>query len=50
MSIVTHHWSSHENKGFKIYKLINDLVGKKEWAEKLEFTYIGNMSDEYSLN
>ena len=40
----------YENKGFKIYKLINDLVGKKEWAEKLEFTYIGNMSDEYSLN
>ena len=49
MSIVTHHWSSHENKGFKIYKLINDLVGRKEWAEKLEFTYIGNMSDEYRL-
>ena len=49
IKIVTHHWSSHVNKGFKIYKLIDDLLDKEDWKEKIDFTYIGNASNEHIL-
>ena len=33
IKLLTHHWSSHVNKGFKIYKHLDDLIkqifGKK---------------------
>jgi len=50
VKIVTHHWSSHVNKGFKIYKQIDKLLENDDWKEKIDFTYIGNTSDEYPLN
>jgi hypothetical protein len=49
VKLVTHHWSSHVNKGFKIYKYIDNLLEDKNWSEKLDFTYIGNLSEEYPL-
>lgn len=48
-NIVTHHWSSHRNKGFDSYEFLDNLVNSPKWADKLEFTYIGNSSSEYSL-
>ena len=48
--LLTHHWSSHKNKGFEIYKLIDDLIETKKWKDKLEFTYIGNVSPDYKFN
>jgi len=50
IKILTHHWSSNRNKGFDIYEFINKLIDTKKWKDKLEFTYIGNTSDEYDLN
>lgn len=50
LKLVTHHWSSHVNKGFQTYELINEMLNKSEWKDKIEFTYIGNVSDEYDLN
>ncbi len=47
--LLTHHWSSHKNKGFEIYKFIDDLIDTDKWKEKLEFTYIGNVSPEYEF-
>jgi len=47
LKLVTHHWSSHENKGFKIYKEIDNLIKDANWKNKLEFTYIGNMNSNY---
>ena len=47
IKIVTHHWSSHVNKGFKIYKKIDDLLITSRWKDRISFTYIGNTSDEY---
>ena len=38
INIVTHHWSNNYLKGFDIYDLIDDFVGKNE---KYTFTYIG---------
>lgn len=50
LKIVTHHWSSHENKGFDVYQEINELISKERWKNKIEFTYIGNMNNKFNLN
>ncbi len=42
LKIVTHHWSSHENKGFDIYSKIDDLLDSDYWKSRIEFTLIGN--------
>ena len=49
VNIVTHHWSSHKNKGFESYKLLDNLLVDSNWKDYLQFTYIGNSSDEYIL-
>ena len=40
--LVTHHWSSHINKGFDVYKSIDDKLSDIFWKKKLDFTIIGN--------
>tara|TARA_B100000242_G_scaffold291307_1_gene264383 strand:- start:3826 stop:4911 length:1086 start_codon:yes stop_codon:yes gene_type:complete len=50
VKIVTHHWSSHENKGFKIYKKLDEMLTQNLWKDLIEFTYIGNTSEDYKLN
>ena len=40
---------SHKNKGFDIYSEIDNLISNSEWSNKIEFTYIGNMNNEYEL-
>ena len=47
--IVTHHWSSHENKGFNIYKKIDNMLTDPNWKDKIGFTYIGNISPKFNL-
>ena len=49
LKIVTHHWSSHFNKGFKIYKLIDELIETERFKDKIEFTYVGNYQEEYNF-
>jgi glycosyltransferase involved in cell wall biosynthesis len=49
LKLVTHHWSNHENKGFDVYKQLDDLISHKNWKNKLEFTYIGNMNENYKF-
>jgi len=49
VKIVTHHWSSHANKGFKEYKQLDTMIKLPEWKDLIEFTYIGNTSDEYKF-
>lgn len=43
LKIVTHHWSSNINKGFKEYLMVDSLISKPEWKNKIEFSYIGNL-------
>jgi len=50
VKIVTHHWSSHKNKGFDVYKKIDNLINQSRWSGKIEFTYIGNMNSNYEFN
>ena len=49
ISLVTHHWSNHINKGFFEYKLIDELLEKKSWQKKIKFTYIGNLNKEVNF-
>ena len=49
LKIVTHHWSSHENKGFKTYQMLDSMIGKPDWKNKIEFTYIGNFNSDYKF-
>lgn len=48
IKIVTHHWSSHMNKGFDIYKKLDELLSKTKY-QNLEFSYIGNVPSEVSF-
>ena len=50
IKIVTHHWSKHPNKGAKVYKMMDDLINKTEWKDKVEFYYIGNLPDKIKFN
>lgn len=50
LKLVTHHWSSNENKGFKYYQEINKLIKSEKWKDKIEFTYIGNINPDYDLS
>ena len=45
LSIVTHHWSTHPNKGFDIYQHLDQLLSKPPWSEQVKFTYIGRVPE-----
>jgi hypothetical protein len=49
LKIVTHHWGANWNKGFTIYKKLDELLSKSEYKEKLEFTYIGNLPSKFKF-
>ena len=50
IKLLTHHWSSHKNKGFEVYKLIDDLLETDPWKDRIEFSYVGNVSEEYEFH
>ena len=49
LKIVTHHWGANWNKGFDIYSKIDNLIGKTEWKNKIDFTYIGNLPNNFNF-
>ena len=49
LKFVTHHWSGNWMKGFDIYKKFDLMLEKKNWNEKFEFTYIGNIPKNFSF-
>ena len=49
LKIVTHHWSPNKMKGFDVYKKLDDLLSSKQWAKKIEFTYIGNLPEGFKF-
>jgi len=49
LKIVTHHWGANWNKGFDVYKKIDELLNIKEWNQKIEFTYIGNLPKNFEF-
>ena len=49
VKIVTHHWSSHVNKGFEIYKYLDSLLNNSSLSNDVEFTFIGNLPKNLNL-
>ena len=47
--LVTHHWSPNWMKGFDSYKIIDDLLDKPEWKNRVSFTYIGNLPKNFQF-
>lgn len=47
--IVTHHWSSNYNKGFKYYLYLDNLLNKPFFKDIFSFTYIGNLSEKFKF-
>tara|TARA_Y100000389_G_scaffold155386_1_gene156050 strand:+ start:907 stop:1950 length:1044 start_codon:yes stop_codon:yes gene_type:complete len=50
IKLVTHHWGTNHNKGYEIYQYIDKLLNNPLWKEKIEFTFIGNLPSNISLN
>jgi len=49
IKIVTHHWGDNWNKGFDIYRRLDNLLYDNEWKDKLEFNYIGNIPKNFKF-
>ena len=49
LKIVTHHWSPNYMKGFDVYKRIDSLLLDSKWEKKIEFTYIGNLPQNFKF-
>ena len=47
--IVTHHWGANWNKGFEVYKRIDDMIGESYWKNKIAFNYIGNLPKKFNF-
>lgn len=45
LKLVTHHWSTAVQKGFDIYTRLDAMIGEPQWKDKIEFNYIGKLSD-----
>jgi len=49
LKIVTHHWGANWNKGFDTYIYLDKLLENKEFKNKFEFNYIGNLPKNFSF-
>lgn len=49
LKLVTHHWSNNWNKGFDIYKKIDQMLELNKWNSKFSFTYIGNLPKNFKF-
>ena len=49
IKIVTHHWGGNWNKGFSIYKKLDELLNKNDYKNKIEFSYIGNLPKNFEF-
>ena len=50
IKIITHHWSNNYNKGFDIYKYLDKLLFEKNWRNIFEFTYVGNIPNNFTFH
>lgn len=47
MKLVTHHWGGNLMKGFDVYSILDEMLAQPKWAQRIEFTYIGNLPHGY---
>ena len=43
LRLVTHHWGGNRMKGFDVYDELDAMLGQRQWRNKIEFTYVGNL-------
>lgn len=43
MRIATHHWGANSMKGHDVYLKLDSLLSKKDFSDRFEFTFIGNI-------
>jgi len=49
IKIVTHHWSSNKNKGFDVYKHLDDAFDIEAFASDFQMTYVGNLPAKFKF-
>ena len=49
LKLVTHHWGANWEKGFDIYKMLDDMLDEKWFREKYAFSYVGNLPEGFSF-
>ena len=49
LKLVTHHWSNNWNKGFEVYKKIDELLDEEKFNNHFEFTFIGRVPDNFEF-
>jgi len=49
LKIVTHHWGGNLMKGFDVYGKLDRMLEEPFWKEKISFTYIGNLPNNYTF-
>ena len=49
IKIVTHHWGNNPNKGFEIYKKLDDMIKTQPYKNLIEFKYIGNLPENFEF-
>ena len=49
IKIVTHHWSANKNKGFDLYKKLDNYLSIDELKDNFEFLIIGNKPFFYNF-
>jgi|TARA_B100001094_G_scaffold325644_1_gene380345 hypothetical protein len=49
LKLVTHHWSNNWNKGFEVYKKIDELLDEELFNSHFEFTFIGRLPDNFEF-
>ena len=47
--LITHHWSANIHKGYETYKKIDNMLDNPKWNNLIEFTYVGNISDDFEF-
>lgn len=47
LRLVTHHWSGSLKKGFDIYERLDEMLGSGDWADRIEFTYVGCLPEGF---
>lgn len=50
IKIVTHHWGNNLNKGFEIYKKLDDMLTSDQYKNLIQFKYIGNLPENFKFN
>ncbi|NJL93389.1 MAG: glycosyltransferase family 4 protein [Anaerolineae bacterium] len=45
LHLITHHWSTHANKGHAVYQALDTLLENPNWQAKIAFTFIGRLPE-----